>query len=197
MLTAIAFEGPGNLNPDSWSPRAELMLEEVGEVGRLGRKVGRGVDEGGPATSLSEAWIPQSPMSWAWHQLFLLPKIILSQSSPSTINSLHQAHDRCLMEAEGRPRDIKQFLHLLTTLLKLGSIWTLDSESHTGAFSALCRVTWCEPFHFPSDFGKTASHFLLKPNSTNSPSWSTSSWGVSEGSGAPTPHDSTFSPLPG
>lgn len=63
MLTAIAFEGPGNLNPDSWSPGTELMLEEVDEVGRLDRKVGRGVDEGGPATSLPEAWIPQSPIS--------------------------------------------------------------------------------------------------------------------------------------
>lgn len=39
------------------------MLEEVDEVGRLDRKVGRGVDEGGPATSLPEAWIPQSPIS--------------------------------------------------------------------------------------------------------------------------------------
>lgn len=83
---------------------------------------GKGVDEGGPATSLPEAWIPQSPMSGVWHQLFLSPKIILSQSSPSTIISLHQARDRCLMEAEGRPREIKQFPHLLTTLLKLGSI---------------------------------------------------------------------------
>lgn len=37
-----SLEGPGNLNPDSWSPGTELMLEEVDEVGRLDRKVGEG-----------------------------------------------------------------------------------------------------------------------------------------------------------
>ena len=41
MLTAITFEGPGNINSVSWDLGAKLMLEEADEVDEPGGKVER------------------------------------------------------------------------------------------------------------------------------------------------------------
>ena len=61
MLTAVAYEGPGNINFVSLGPGTELMLGEVGEEGRLGRKAGREVAEGGLATRVAEGGFPSPP----------------------------------------------------------------------------------------------------------------------------------------
>lgn len=63
MLAAISFEGAGNIDSVSWRLGAKLTLEEIGEVGRRGGKVGQEVDEREPATRVEEVWISQSPIS--------------------------------------------------------------------------------------------------------------------------------------
>lgn len=64
MLTAIAFEGPRNINSVSSDFGIELMWKEVVEVGRPGGNMGREGEEGEPATRGAEAWIPHSSISW-------------------------------------------------------------------------------------------------------------------------------------
>lgn len=63
MLTAIVFEGPGNINSVFWGTEAELTLEEFGEGGTPGGRVGNETDEKEPTTRVAEAWMPQSPIS--------------------------------------------------------------------------------------------------------------------------------------
>lgn len=65
MLTAIAFEGPRNINSVSGGLGTELTLEKVVEVGRPDGNMGREGNEGEPAMRLAEAWIPRPSSSWA------------------------------------------------------------------------------------------------------------------------------------
>lgn len=65
MLTAIAFQGPRNINSVSGGLGTELTLEKIVEVGRPDGNMGREGDKGEPAMRVAEAWIPQPPSSWA------------------------------------------------------------------------------------------------------------------------------------
>lgn len=55
MLTAIAFEGPRNINSVSGGLGTELTQEKVVEVGRPDGNMGREGNEGEPAMRLAEA----------------------------------------------------------------------------------------------------------------------------------------------
>lgn len=130
MLTAIAFEGPGNkLCPlgswdradagggcwdgHTWWKRGEGCWWRRGAVGQ----------------------IPQSAISWVWPPLLLLPMTIGKSESTQCFycHILWPGHDRLIAPTlwgmnEGSLREAKWLVHIVTTL-KLGSIWISESES--------------------------------------------------------------------
>lgn len=59
MLVAILFEGVGNIDFVFWRFGVKLILEEIGEVGRFGGKVGQEVDERELVIRVEEVWIFQ------------------------------------------------------------------------------------------------------------------------------------------
>lgn len=125
---------------------------------------------------MADVWIHQSPISWVWRWLLQLP-VTIGNTESILYHLISSEAQQKLTDFFSTPDIFDRWLKGdWERLSGSPALPSLNFEGgkylsfgfwvfHTDFFSALCRFTWCELFHFPSDFGKT-SHFLLKPDST-------------------------------